>query len=110
MNLTHGDETGMSLGAWGATQASAAGLAIASGGLISDFVSGLGARGLLGPVLTTPATGYVAVYMIEIVMLFVTLAALGPLVRPAYEKQRQSAEDIPLNPLPVLETANGGLR
>ena len=110
MNLTYGDETGMSLGAWGATQASAAGLAIASGGLISDFVSGLGARGLLGPVLTTPATGYVAVYMIEIVMLFVTLAALGPLVRPTSEKQQQSADDLALNPMTVLDTANGGLR
>ena len=81
MNLTHGDETGMSLGAWGAVQASAAGLAIAAGGLLADSVTSLGSRGALGAAMTGPASGYITVYIIEIVMLFVTLAALGPLVR-----------------------------
>ena len=69
----------------GAVQASAAGVAIALGGAIRDSVSGLAAQGALGPALTGPAVGYGAVYHIEIGLLFATLAAIGPLVRPASE-------------------------
>ncbi len=45
----------------------------------------LAARGALGPALTEPSVGYCAVYNIEILLLVVTLAAVGPLVRPASE-------------------------
>lgn len=83
MALAQGGNSGLALGAWGAVQASAAGLAIALGGAIRDAVSGLAAKGLLGPALTGPATGYGVVYHLEIVLLFATLAAIGPLVRPA---------------------------
>ena len=38
-------------------------------------------RGALGPALDRPATGYGAVYHLEIVLLFATLVAIGPLVR-----------------------------
>ena len=76
-------QIGMVLGIWGAVQASAAGCAIASGGLIRDGVGVLAENGSLGPVLVSPATGYVAVYAIEIVLLFATLIAVGPLVRAA---------------------------
>ncbi|TDL78245.1 MFS transporter [Palleronia sediminis] len=72
---------GMALGAWGAAQATAAGLAIALGGGIRDGVGSLAASGALGEVLATPALGYTTVYHIEICLLFVTLAVLGPLVR-----------------------------
>jgi BCD family chlorophyll transporter-like MFS transporter len=71
----------MALGVWGAVQASAAGGAIALGGLIRDGVGALAARGALGPALTGPAIGYSVVYHIEIYLLFATLIALGPLVR-----------------------------
>ena len=37
--------------------------------------------GLFGPLLAHPATGYTVVYNIEIVLLFATLVAIGPLVR-----------------------------
>ena len=74
-------QVGLTLGIWGAVQASAAGSAVALGGLISDGVGALAQRGALGPVLVTPATGYVTVYAIEIGLLFVTLVAVGPLVR-----------------------------
>jgi len=80
MELTQGEDTGLALGAWGAVQATAAGLAIAIGGALRDLVTGLAAQGALGPALTGPAVGYSAVYHIEILLLFATLAAIGPLV------------------------------
>jgi BCD family chlorophyll transporter-like MFS transporter len=82
MDLAQSGRSGLALGAWGAVQASAAGIAIALGGAIRDVVSGLAAQGLLGPALTGPATGYGFVYHIELALLFATLIAIGPLVRP----------------------------
>jgi BCD family chlorophyll transporter-like MFS transporter len=38
-------------------------------------------RGALGPTLTSASTGYGAVYQLEILLLFATLVAIGPLVR-----------------------------
>jgi len=76
-------QVGLVLGIWGAVQASAAGCAVAAGGLIRDGVSAMAEAGALGPTLATPATGYLAVYLIEIALLFVTLVAVGPLVRAA---------------------------
>jgi BCD family chlorophyll transporter-like MFS transporter len=72
---------GLALGAWGAVQASAAGLAIALGGGLRDVVSSAAMQGWLGSALAHPATGYSVVYHIEIALLFATLVALGPLVR-----------------------------
>ena len=80
MAVAQGDATGLALGVWGSVQALAAGLAIAAGGLISDGVGALARRGGLGEALTGPATGFTAVYFIEILLLFLTLVALGPLV------------------------------
>jgi BCD family chlorophyll transporter-like MFS transporter len=74
-------ESGLALGAWGAVQATSAGLAIALGGAVRDGVTTLAARGALGSVMTGPSVGYGAVYQIEILLLFVTLVAIGPLVR-----------------------------
>jgi BCD family chlorophyll transporter-like MFS transporter len=81
MAMAQGDATGMALGAWGTVQAAAAGLAIASGGLLSDTVASLAKSGLLGPALVGPATGYTAVYLTEVGLLFATLVAIGPLAR-----------------------------
>ena len=83
MELARDGRSGLALGAWGAVQATAAGAAIALGGAIRDVVSGLATQGLLGPALTGPSTGYGFVYHIEIALLFATLVAIGPLVRPA---------------------------
>ncbi len=83
MGMARAGQNGLALGAWGAVQASAAGIAIALGAVISDVISGLAARGALGAALTGPATGYSFVYQIEIAMLFATLIAIGPLVRSA---------------------------
>ncbi len=73
---------GLALGAWGAVQATSAGLAIAIGALVRDFVSGAAVARAFGPTLADPATGYALVYGLEIVLLVGTLIALGPLVRP----------------------------
>ena len=74
-------QVGLTLGIWGAVQASAAGGAVAAGGLLRDAVAMLAEQGSLGPVLVNPATGYVAVYLVEVALLFGTLIAVGPLVR-----------------------------
>jgi BCD family chlorophyll transporter-like MFS transporter len=83
MALARDGESGLALGAWGAVQATAAGTAIAAGGAIRDVISSLGVQGVLGPALADPSVGYGAVYYLEIILLFATLAAIGPLVRPA---------------------------
>lgn len=75
---------GLALGAWGAVQASAAGLAIALGGALRDIISELAERGLLGSALNVPSTGYSFVYHLEIALLFAALVAIGPLVRRAW--------------------------
>ncbi|MEM6477983.1 MAG: PucC family protein [Pseudomonadota bacterium] len=72
---------GLALGAWGAAQATAAGLAIAFGGTLRDLVNSVSATGLLGEALADPATGYSVVYHVEIGLMFATLIALGPLTR-----------------------------
>jgi MFS transporter, BCD family, chlorophyll transporter len=72
---------GLALGAWGAAQATAAGSSIAFGGALRDWVNHLALNGSLGDALNNPATGYSVVYHTEIAVLFITLVALGPLVR-----------------------------
>ena len=72
---------GLALGAWGAAQATAAGLSIFIGGSVRDLVGHAANSGLLGPALADPATGYSVVYHTEIGLIFLTLIALGPLVR-----------------------------
>jgi BCD family chlorophyll transporter-like MFS transporter len=83
MNLETDGLNGLALGAWGAVQASCAGLAIAAGGAIRDLVSTLATQGALGSALSSPATGYSFVYHLELYLLFATLIAIGPLVRSA---------------------------
>jgi BCD family chlorophyll transporter-like MFS transporter len=72
---------GLALGAWGAAQATAAGLSIAFGGALRDGISTLASAGHLGAAFDSPTIGYTFVYHTEIGLLFVTLILLGPLVR-----------------------------
>ncbi len=76
----NGGGAGLALGAWGAVQASCAGLAIAIGGTIRDAISQTASAGGLSGALNTPAAGYGSVYIIEIILLLAALVALGPLV------------------------------
>ena len=65
-----------------------------------DLFSGLAAQGALGPVLTGPAVGYSIVYHLEIVLLFATLVAIGPLVRRAPPPRAQAQSKFGLAELP----------
>ena len=94
MAMAQKDATGLALGAWGAVQALAAGLAIATGGMLSDGVGALARSGRLGAVLEGPATGYSAVYALELLLLFGTLVALGPLARHAGAPTPQSSSSM----------------
>jgi BCD family chlorophyll transporter-like MFS transporter len=81
MGLANPQDAGIMLGAWGAVQASAAGAAVAAGGLLRDGVAALAANGTLGAQYTNPAASYGVVYHTEILLLFATLVALGPLAK-----------------------------
>lgn len=72
MNLAPEGQSGLALGAWGAVQASAAGLAITLGGIIRDVVATNTNSSLMG---------YSTVYAIEICMLMMTILAMLPLIK-----------------------------
>ena len=76
MNLAPPSQTGLALGAWGAVQASAAGLAIALGGIIRDVTASAASPDTLGA-----AMAYDLVYGIEIALLCATLVTMIPLIR-----------------------------
>jgi BCD family chlorophyll transporter-like MFS transporter len=82
MQREEGAEAGLALGAWGAVQATAGGLAVGLGGALRDGVAALAAHGWLGEAMSEPQVAYSVVYHLEIGLLFVTLVVLGPLVRP----------------------------
>ena len=91
MELPEREHTGLVLGAWGAVQATAAGLSMALGGALRDGVAALAQGGWLGAPLNSAVTGYSVVFHLEIYLLFVVLIALGPLVRrssPSHAVQR----------------------
>ena len=93
MDLASADSSAMSgfaLGAWGGVQATAAGLAIGASGMLRDVLSGLAEHGELGTGVNGPAVSYLIVYQIEIVLLFATLAVIGPMVRSRRGAARQS--------------------
>jgi BCD family chlorophyll transporter-like MFS transporter len=72
---------GLALGAWGAVQAAAAGLSMFFGGALRDIMNTLASQGALGEGLTDPSVGYSMVYHVEMLLLFLTLIAVGPLVK-----------------------------
>ncbi|WP_298468443.1 BCD family MFS transporter [uncultured Erythrobacter sp.] len=92
MNLAKSETAGLALGAWGAVQATCAGVGIALGGAIRDTVSWLAADGSLSAVLATRATGYGTVYFLEILLLIAGLAAIGPLVGHARRTTNDSRD------------------
>jgi BCD family chlorophyll transporter-like MFS transporter len=98
MNLAPKGQTGLALGAWGAVQASAAGLAIALGGIIRDTAAQL-----------LPATGaamaYDLVYAIELALLLVTIVAMVPLCRAKTVKRRAVPDVAIQDGVPIQEVA-----
>ena len=89
MTLERNDLTGLALGAWGAVQTTATGIAIFAGGALRDIVAVWIDAGLLGAVLTEQSMAYAVVYHVEILILFIALIALGPLVRQPDERNEQ---------------------
>lgn len=79
------EQVGLALGAWGASQATAAGLAMALGGLIRDAVP-----------WGEPLGGYLVVYSIELVLLFATILVMLPLIRHAKGRLSTTAETVEL--------------
>jgi len=80
MALPHRGEHGLALGAWGAVQATAAGLAMLVAGGIRDGFAAVTAQG--GPSAAAsalPGAGYLAVYFVALAGLLVLLVVLGPL-------------------------------
>lgn len=65
------EQIGLALGAWGAVQATAAGIAIAAGGIIRDLILALPG----GPELR-PATPYIPVFVLEVVFLLAALCVI----------------------------------
>lgn len=85
MNRAPKEQTGLALGAWGAVQATSAGVAVAIGGILRDVIGSMASQGLFGASLAVPATGYAAVYALEIAMLVVTIVVMSGLIG---ERQR----------------------
>jgi len=80
MNRAPEHQRGLALGAWGAVQASAAGVAMGMGGVIRDLVSGAALRNGSAGLFAGQASGYMTVYSIEVVLLLMTMVAMAPLI------------------------------
>ncbi|EEE46873.2 PUCC protein [Roseibium alexandrii DFL-11] len=88
MSISKRADSGILVGAWGAVQATAIGVSLLLGGLIKNGVNILALDGLLGSAMNNEAAGYLAVYHIEIALLFICLAVLGPLAGHQYRQER----------------------
>ncbi len=88
MNLAPRAQVGLALGAWGAVQATAAGVGMGLSGAIRDIVNAVEAA--VSPLAagSASATGYLAVYGIEVGLLLVTILVTAPLVRQALVERR----------------------
>ncbi|TVQ88592.1 MAG: MFS transporter [Chromatiaceae bacterium] len=92
MDMAEAGGSGLALGAWGAVQATAYGIAMFLGGTIRDVVKTLANRGLFGADVAGRELGYAVVYHLEIVLLIVTLIAIGPLVLRGGGRARSSTK------------------
>ena len=71
--------SGFILGSWGAAQAIGTGLGIAVGGILRDVVNKIALSGYLGSTFENNSIGYIFVYHLEILFIFITLIVLGML-------------------------------
>ncbi len=94
MNRAPKEQAGLALGAWGAVQATAAGVAVALSGTMRDLVNaGLAAADGIGE-FSQAAGGYITVYALEIVLLLITVAATWPMIRKLRERGSAGASTI----------------
>jgi MFS transporter, BCD family, chlorophyll transporter len=73
-------QRGLALGAWGAVQATAAGVAIGLGGVIRDIFVAIEAANWLPEGVIVPTTGYSVVYFLEIGLLIATIFSISTLL------------------------------
>jgi BCD family chlorophyll transporter-like MFS transporter len=84
MNSAPRDQRGLALGAWGAVQATAAGIGVALGGVIRDALASLDGGSVLTP--------YLAVYSIEVILLVAAIVTMNSLAKsPAGAADRHAA-------------------
>ena len=83
MNRAPVSQAGLALGAWGAVQATAAGLALAFAGTIRDLSTAALSGASLPWGFSGAAAGYAIVYAIELGLLALTIVATIPLLRHA---------------------------
>lgn len=102
MSLAKTETAGLALGAWGAVQATCAGIGIAVGGLMRDGVAALMQSGDAAASIAMRATGYGTVYILEIALLLIGLAAIGPLVGHQ-SRMRAEGEDPLSQPFGLTE-------
>lgn len=78
------DQMGLALGAWGTVQTTSAGLAIAVGGVIRDI---LAQPGDLSGGVSSAATPYIPVFVLEMALLALALMVALPLLRGRLDKE-----------------------
>lgn len=100
MGISKKADSGILVGAWSAVQATAIGVSLLLGGVIKNVVNALAFEGVLGPAMNTAGTGYLFVYHLEIGLLFLCLAVLGPLTGPRYRQTQESDTRFGLAELP----------
>jgi BCD family chlorophyll transporter-like MFS transporter len=66
------------------------GLGVAFGGILRDGISSLVSFGFLGDTFSPESAGYLAVYHLEIFLLFFVLILIGPLVQTAKSTSQKS--------------------
>jgi len=81
MQLAPIEQTGLAMGAWGAVQATAAGVGMALGGVMRDGFA----------MISNSFMGYSSVYLFEIMLLAMTLWAMRPLIQRSVHALKQSA-------------------
>ena len=77
-------QIGMALGAWGAVQATAAGLGAAIGGVLRD----LGQSMTLTSAWPAVTNGYLLVYSLEVILLAAALWVMSPMIRRYSQKSK----------------------
>jgi BCD family chlorophyll transporter-like MFS transporter len=102
MNRAPDSQAGLALGAWGAVQATAAGLALAFSGTIRDLATVALAGVDIPWGFAGAAAGYGIVYAIEIALLLLTIGATVPLLRKRGDSNEKAPATHPA-------TASGGL-
>jgi MFS transporter, BCD family, chlorophyll transporter len=101
MGMSRDGQSGLALGAWGAVQATCAGIAIAMSGALRDLFSAFSQQGLLGPAMSGPEASYGIVYHFEIMLLIGALIAIGPLAKHAPAPKTNDGDRFGLTEFPT---------